>query len=127
MRGFVTTPNTAELVAIYQHIVGNPKEWRQRWYATQTSCGTAYCVAGHAVVRAGYSPVFDGLDYIGNDLVTFNAEKDGAIYDIERLATQLLGLTRFQADDLFRAHNSLNRIRELITEITGVDPESVTS
>lgn len=118
------TPNTAELVAIYRYIVAHPQEWDQAAYAKRTACGTAYCVAGHAVVRAGWRLVW--TDYGGGSWSTaaLDGPRDDEGYPpmFGDVATALLGLTDDEAYALFDTENTLADIREHIAEITGVDP-----
>ena len=51
--------NTAELFAIYKEITAHPEGWYQGDWAVKRLpepndvCDTAYCFAGHAVIRAG--------------------------------------------------------------------------
>lgn len=128
----MTTPNTEELVAIYQHIKANPEEWKQGAWGVRNDCGTRFCVAGLAAVRAGATPIWEpdlmpdenGLDATW-DLAgfTFKGEERGIV----GLAQEVLGLTDARADSLFWGGNDLAEIRRVIERITGVDPESVTS
>jgi hypothetical protein len=114
----VSAPNVAEMVAIYQHIKAHPETWKQDVYAERIDCGTAYCVAGWAVTRAGDELVWpEGAKLAQFVVVGSGHEK------IKVRAAHLLGLTEDQADDLFDAVNDLYDIREIITDITGVDPE----
>jgi hypothetical protein len=122
----MTTPNTPELVAIYQHIKANPEEWWQATYAQRVDCGTAYCFAGWAVVRAGGVPTdwktFE--DSIGTWSDTGKAVMpDGRPVMIDVEAVEILGITDEQSWELFAGGNDLNDIRSAIFDITGVDPE----
>lgn len=122
------TPNTAELVAIYQYIKAHPEEWDQGVYAKRTACGTAYCIAGHAAVRAGWKPLWPRRE--GN--ATANCldgprDDDGWLPLFDDVARDILGLTAGQASNLFDAGNGIDDIRDLIFEITGMDPESAES
>lgn len=116
----MTTPNTAELVAIYQHIKAHPETWKQDVFAERTDCGTAYCVAGWAVTRAGDEVVWPE----GARLAQFVAI-DGGYESISKRAAHLLGLTEVEEDDLFDPINELDDLRAIIHAITGVDPEDV--
>ena len=116
------TPNTAELVAIYQYIKAHREEWDQSFWAQKTACGTAYCFAGFAIARAGAEPDWDRSYYVPR--TDFCTLSNGETRLIDGYAQDLLGLDSKQADDLFYAGNSLDDIREMIEAITGVDPES---
>jgi hypothetical protein len=115
----MSTPNTAELVAIYQHVKAHPEEWNQQNYGRREECGTAYCVAGWALVRAGADLDWDEPNEFGVQWLNLADGRSPHHY-----AAEILGLDRAQADDLFSADNDLDEIRTIITEITGVDPES---
>jgi hypothetical protein len=124
--GLMTTPNTTELIAIYQHIKANPAQWNQRVYAHRTECGTACCVAGWAVVRAGEALYWEtsGTSNWADRLD--RRDEDGFRLSIEWRARELLGLPSQDAWRLFCIDNDLADIRRVITEITGTDPEGVT-
>lgn len=126
----MTSPNTAELVAIYQHIKAHPEEWRQGWWGRRTQCGTAFCFGGHAAVRAGaklqWRPSIDA-DMAAVEAIDFVTTPDGGTELIDEFAARVLGLDDGDADLLFAAFNDLDDIRQLITEFTGVDPESASA
>ncbi len=83
--------------------------WNQAWYAEQRECGTAYCIAGFAIM-AGLSgaKLVDGyeLEVDGNDCVSW--------FDTGRAA---LGLTENEAYALFNANNSIAEVREVAEQI----------
>jgi hypothetical protein len=120
-----TQPNTAELVAIYQYIKTHPDEWHQFDYGRQTACGTAYCVAGWAAVRAGSVPAWLPVDASGARKFQEVTRPDGGDQWADEYAAEVLGIDLHgQAGDLFDPGNTLADIRRIITEVTGVDPES---
>jgi hypothetical protein len=121
------TSNTDELVAIYQHIKANPDEWDQRTYASHTPCGTAFCVAGWAVARAGGLPVRWWSLEPGREQANHAVMPDGREVQIDDEALAILGLTDDQAGLLFFEENDLDDIRSAIFDITGVDPETAAS
>lgn len=124
--------NKEELFSIYKQIKTEPQTWNQNVWAIDWDlgrergqsimgnvCGTAYCFAGHAVVRAGYRIVWPNHS-IQSEL----AEDDkGNVHEIETLAQNILGLDEDQAEELFGASNELEHIRVAIKEFTGEDPE----
>ena len=122
----MTTPNTPELLAIYQHIKANPEEWDQRTYASHTLCGTAFCFAGWAVVRAGGEAVRWYSYEPGREQADRATMPDGREVLIDDEAIAILGLDEDQAGELFFEENDLGDIRNAIAAITGVDPEVVT-
>jgi hypothetical protein len=99
---------------VYDHIVAHPDEWMQRQWAVKTttsSCGTAFCVAGHAAVMTGHTIAWD------DDLVlTAYVVAPGTLPDltIENVAKRELGLTSDEADVLFRATNTLEDIHDIL-------------
>ena len=122
--------NTAELFAIYKEIATNPDSWYQGDWAVQRRltpgmyvakddvCDTAYCFAGHAVVRNGDTIIW------GDDTVAtyMCRQPDGRARYISNRARDVLGLTAEQAQSLFRPMNTLEDIRGYIKQFTGVDP-----
>jgi hypothetical protein len=96
-------------------------------------CGTTMCLAGHVVHQAGYQIVLsideveqDDLDYNPHHVVGAHSCVDdtGKEFPIERKATELLGLTEEQADDLFGCMSrNLPEFKRVITEVTGVEFE----
>lgn len=119
-------PNTAELVAVYQHIKAHPEQWNQQLWGCRNECGTAFCFAGHAVVRAGAELAWE-VDFVTDDgtfeRADFLREPIRGIYTIAGYASHVLGLNGPQSNDLFAGDNTLEDLRRIITEITSVDPE----
>jgi hypothetical protein len=119
-------PNAAELVAIYQHIKTHPEEWRQGWWGRRDACGTAFCFAGHAAVRAGAEPQWHA-SVDGVEAFDFVMTPDGNAELVDEFAARVLGLDLDEAGEedfpLFSAVNDLDDLRRIIVEITGVDPE----
>jgi hypothetical protein len=123
--------NFALLWKVYDHIVAHPEEWHQgafalRWnldpsdrsnnleyiahhHLDVSKCGTAFCVAGHAVNFSHPDAVFN---FENDAFVTI----DGHGYHIADVARGDLGLNEEEAAAIFAGFNSLDRIRELIEE-----------
>lgn len=123
----MTTPNAAELIAIYQHIKANPETWNQYMWGRRTPCGTAYCLAGWAVARSVGVERFawEAPDENGVSEVWFVTDESGNWADSIRVVAQsALGLTGRQTEELFHGANDLDDLRRIITEITGTDPEN---
>lgn len=106
-----------ELDAILDHIEAHPEEWEQGYYGFKTECKTAYCVAGHALVRAGIHIAWEQLDTLDG---SWEWEADFAIdprtheqRNIQHLAGEILGLSSDQATELFLGSNSFDRLREV--------------
>lgn len=110
-------PNLPLLRKVLEHIDAHPEEWRQGSWASGAVCGTAYCVAGHALVMDGthvltYDPHWglkvDGLDYV--------TDSDGD--EIEApgyFGREVLGLTHGEGLALFAGGNSRETV-QLIAE-----------
>ncbi len=85
---------------VLDHIIAHPEEHKQDIYGLQTLCGTRACIAGHAMLRAGYS-----LRYLDDDrfLDGWFCRPDGErVRRLECEASDLLGLTddeRYGLDD----------------------------
>lgn len=100
------TPNLPLLRKVLDHIDAHPDEWYQATWGIQTersACGTAFCIAGHAIAMSGEhvvsfdsggSMLVDGEDYIV-------VEGVGEVEAPEYIGSRLLGLTSEEADDLF--------------------------
>lgn len=126
------TPNTEELLLIYKQIKTEPETWDQDVWACKVwrevenpanvgdieHCGTAYCIAGHAVARAGYKIMWHaGQASSCKDPVT------GTVSSIPSVARKILGIDVAQGDELFAAANDLEDVRYNIINLTGIDPE----
>lgn len=84
-------PNLPLLRKVLDHIDAHPEEWRQSTYATVTDCGTAHCIAGHAVaMTVGVTRDQNGVLSPAPAFVTFHDE-----------GMHQLGLTEDEAQDLF--------------------------
>jgi hypothetical protein len=117
-------PNTPELVGIYRFIRDNPEEWVQASFGRRNPCGTAYCVAGHAVVRAGHTVRWETRYFDPSEALAWTVDNENESY-IGDIAQAVLGLNLRDASDLFVAGNTLDDIRRIIERITGVDPDAV--
>lgn len=74
-------------------------------------CGTTMCIAGHAAIESGKYRLGGPMNRSFIDVET------GESADIERIAMELLGLTREQAGDLFYTMSNaeaLEKLRDLI-------------
>ena len=86
--------NEARLQEVYDNIKANPEKWDQSNYISKGSCGTTYCVAGWALLLAGTEVVdADGVEPHFDETL----HHLGSHY----AAADLLGLSEYQAEDLF--------------------------
>lgn len=95
------------LTRIIRRITRNPKCWYQEWFRNE--CGTAFCVAGHAIRDAKQEAL---LDPLSSDIF-YNLEDKCAVIDV---AARYLSLNDEQAESLFRADNTLDDIKRLTRE-----------
>jgi len=88
----------------------HPAEFDMYTWFKQTRCGTTACLAGTALLQAGYEPRFtasgraedvDLLDADGDPYSITAAWRDGVAYPVSETAAELLGLTVDQADEIF--------------------------
>jgi hypothetical protein len=91
-------------------------EYEPQWVTlidlTEGFCGTACCVAGHAVVRAGYR--------VGTDQEVYDHDNK-YIGDIESVARRLLDLDEIQAMTVFAGGTSdVKVLKHRITQTTGI-------
>ena len=80
-------PNLPLLRKVLDHIDAHPEEYEQATYTRTTSCGTAYCIAGHAAVMTGAT-------FINPLLVE---SPDGEISKVDEYARSVLGITALEA------------------------------
>lgn len=115
-------PNLPLLRKVLDHIDAHPNEWYQSEWGIRTdsypltfidgnapACGTAFCIAGHAAVMSGATPVWGeegNLSYI--------RPPGGGFADVQEFARKALGLTHDEAsslDGLFAAENDRDEIQ----------------
>lgn len=118
--GTPDSPNLERINAAFAAIDASSKNWNQMAYAIRDydgdlpevvvapipECGTALCVAGHAVVQAGYYIAFPAL----TAETTICVDATGQRYDISKLAEHLLGLNTRQAFELFSGNNDRGQL-----------------
>lgn len=109
--------NTPLLTKVLNHITDHPEEHNQSCWAERgldTPCGTAFCVAGHAVQFAGHQIDWESDEYA--DTVVGGGT-------IERVAAQELGLSGQQANYLFHGGGRQRDLWRLASKITGGEIE----
>ena len=114
-------PNLPLLRKALAHIDAHPDEWAQSSWATRTaasSCGTAFCLAGHAVAMSGGDLHWDELSGLASDVTM----PGGSPMSIQDAARDALGLTGIEAHYLFAIKNSragIQFIAEAIADRAG--------
>lgn len=107
-------PNLDLLRRVLRQIDDHPETWEQGDYAVKGPCGTAFCVAGHAVVMSGYKIKWcEGVD--DNTHESSCTTVDGQL--VPPLAEQLLGITSEESDSLFFGGNSRDNIQRIAEAI----------
>lgn len=114
------TPNLPLLRKVLDHVDAHPEEWVQSSWAIRgealdrvleyhqvnavPACGTAYCIAGHAVTMAGHDVLW--LRHSSSTAATLtNGEAVGDA------AQRELGLTNTEADHLFSGCNDRRQVQ----------------
>lgn len=92
-------------------VLANPDLHNQANWAIATDCGTAYCFAGWACKLMGHEADREHLLLDG----VASSTEDG--YDIQNLATDLLGLDWYSAEQLFAEKNTTTDLKHLVDEI----------
>lgn len=84
------------------------RQWDQSFYVSEAPCGTAYCIAGWAVVNAHPQQVTTELGclYIDDEPAEWH-----------NTARDLLGLTESEASDLFDDANDIEDVRARAEDI----------
>jgi hypothetical protein len=115
------TPNLPLLRKVLDHIDAHPEEWDQEVYGTLTDaspCGTAFCVAGHALNMVGRFTL--GNHPNGGTMMLDGRAALGA--EVGDAAADLLGLTEAERRALFSMFNSRESVQyaaERIAERAG--------
>lgn len=118
--------DVARLRKVLEHVTAHPREWQQANWAVKGPCGTAYCVAGHAVAMFTnatfeWSENDTPLAFQDPDMV-YRASAvrlpNGSIRQIKAVARELLGLTKTQATTLFWKYNDLHDLWHHATMFT---------
>lgn len=109
--------NVALANKVMEHIEANPEEHDPTRWAIRNSCGTACCFAGRTVVMTGWELIF-GRHGGSDDLTAAWCSRDSEVRFINEVAAEELGLTEDEADELFSAGNSCEKLRSLVVAIT---------
>lgn len=117
------TPNPVLARQVLENIEANPNEWQQqswacRFLGSETSCDSAFCYAGHAVRMAHPDAEFQFFesDVLREEATAVEIPGVGR-QSIRILAQQLLGLDDYSADVLFYADNTLEDLRDYVSQL----------
>lgn len=98
--------------------------WDQETWATkrkdgpEARCQTACCIAGGAVALAGARFLYDKKELNEDGMVDVTeCRYEGRTYEIDELASQLLGLSFREAEDLFDGDNTLEDVKRISNRI----------
>lgn len=86
------------------------------------ACGTTACVAGHACLLVGDSPMVEvsfrrGRRVLWDQVQPVDGPRVGGIVSVRDRAQELLQLTETETDDLFAAENTIDDVRAIIEQI----------
>lgn len=108
------TPNVELIQRTLDHIHDNPKEWSQVVWGRGYTCGTAYCLAGTAIM----------FDAEAQNKVYWDECKNLYLNETEyytgftAIGSEIFGITDEQGDILFNAHNTMSELFALCHVIT---------
>lgn len=91
-------------------------EWYQGHWVTWSAspCGTSYCIAGYVGILED-----DRLAELAKEGRWSYTHEDGEYVSSWTVAQKALGLTQFQAADLFKATNTITQVRAIAERIAG--------
>ena len=95
-------PNITLLRAVLKQIDEHPETWDQEHYIRKTDCGTACCIAGHAIVLSGHDQIAWCVDMTTGSRCGY-VLGDESMPMIARIA---LGITERESCLLFHAKNT---------------------
>lgn len=100
---------------IISHARQHPEEYDQTRYRAQRTCGTTYCIAGHAVIMThGEVQMLTYDDRLNLGRFADFRLPDGRYGDWMGTGAKALGLTIYQAEVVFSANNSLERVERMV-------------
>lgn len=119
------SPNDDLLIDVLAQIERTPERWNQRVWVHRTDCGTSYCFAGWACALT--APDVTQPDFLWS-AATLHAQFAGQTGRTSRglvptVAADVLGLTPAQADELFELDNTLDDLYDVVSSLTGLDPD----
>lgn len=113
--------NVELMQKVLDHITNHRDEWDQTAWATKTSfssCGTAYCFAGHAVHMTGHELAWSKQQNGQAVFVKWEQGDDPGEHAISYVAKEELELAGWQAAALFDSDNTLPMLYEYASEFT---------
>lgn len=112
------TINIPLLRKTLEHITSNPLEWNQHtWFglASDSPCGTAGCLAGHAAVFSGVPLRYQQRNGVSVPVCSMDGR------ELSIVARMELGLTNIQTAGLFYSYNTLANLWLLAESFTDGD------
>lgn len=106
-----------------QITVVRPELWDQSSWGELLECGTAMCFAGWATslegLRMTHNDWDEKIEAVGYNYDRVTDPTTGAVYGVGEKATELLGLTPYQADLLFNGSNQLYHLYFYLNTFSG--------
>ena len=111
---FVPTRNTQLLQQVLQFIKDNPEQHHQaHWFST---CGTAACFAGHAVLMSGWEHCEDQSP----EMIHSHRHKGQPLL-VRKAAAHELGLTLLESVALFDPENTIEMLELMVKDLVNGD------
>jgi hypothetical protein len=122
----MTAPNAELAWRVLDQIDAHPETWNQRDWASEGSCGTAYCFAGWAALLAGHEIAWLSAEVALDgtliaDYVVDASAPEGKQW-VGDAAREALGIA--DSLSLFAGHNTREDLHRLVAEIFGPRPRS---
>lgn len=117
--------DAVQMRKVLEHIHANPEEHDQNsWAVKKPSCGTTMCYAGTTLHLAGYRLLWEKIGESG-ELAATSAQnpQTGEVGLIEDEASKLLGLTSWEANQLFYCWGDVAHLYEVVNRLTGGEVE----
>jgi hypothetical protein len=111
--------NVELLEKTMQHILDHPEEHDQKYWFTQTECGTAACFAGWACLLSGYEVDRTQTMGSGHDRFEYVVSESGNFAG--HRARDILGLTETEASILFDSYNSREALQLMVKDLVNGD------
>ena len=102
-----------------EYVTAHRDQWYQPEWLTRSVCGTTGCLAGNAVLNAGYRPDWNYESSIHQtDTAVVVDVESGERRDVLDVATRLFGLDDDDADWLFHPQSSLLQLWVTASHLT---------
>lgn len=121
-------PNDDLFIRVLARIEKDPDGWDQNVWGWKDDCSTVYCFAGHTLAEAEASVVWQSIGDSGKSgrislpAIPPNASPFVRGRAIVQRASELLGITPEQAEELFYLPTDVELVYEACARFLGLDP-----